>query len=185
MYITKIFLTLPIMILLAKLLDLSLLGYYVGMVFVNSDPDRDFLWPLSLSIWWNVYLTVSILTLLASSIIVLWWSRDNWNCHPLARRLQKLAPVNSTWRAIASSINVEFRRFDKFSAGPTPGRRVIVTDSWLLRTSAYSVDVAHQADTHLAVVGSDEHILSPEASTGVQYINIDVAGVNIKSFSIR
>jgi len=37
------------------------------------------------------------------------------------------------WLAVASSINTEFRRFDKFATGVNPGHRIIVTDSWLLR----------------------------------------------------
>jgi hypothetical protein len=37
----------------------------------------------------------------------------------------------------------------------------------------------------LVVVGSDEHEVAPEALTGVQFLRIDVRGVNIKPFRIR
>ena len=155
------------------------------MILFSSDPGVDFLQPETLSFWWNVYLLASLLVLCMAIIVSYWWCQNNWSCHPMARNLQRFAPPGSTWRAIASSINTEFRRFDKFTTGPTPGRRVIVTDSWLIRTSAYRVDVARQSDTHLAVVGSDEHAMSPETATGIQYLSLDVAGVNMKPFRIR
>jgi len=155
------------------------------MILFNSDEHRNFLEPTALSVWWNVYLVISVLILFAALVVAFWWSRNNWSNHPLAQQLQRFAPSGSTWRAVTSSINVEFRRIDKFTTGPTPGRRVIVTDSWLVRTSAYRVDVARQTDAHLAVVGTDEHQLSPETTTGVQYLNLDVAGVNVRPFRIR
>lgn len=155
------------------------------MILFNSDNERNFLQPATLSVWWNLYLASSIIILGAAVAVACWWSSDNWSVHPLAQQLARFAPAGSSWRTVAFSINNEFRRIDKFTTGPTPGRRVIVTDSWLLRTSAYRVDVARQADTHLAVVGSDEHALSPDTATGVQYLNLDVAGPNIKSFRIR
>jgi E3 ubiquitin-protein ligase TM129 len=160
-------------------------GYYLGMIIFNSDDHRNFLQPTTLSLWWNVYLLLSVFVLFAALVVAFWWSGDKWSNHPLAKQLQRLAPSDSTWRAISSSINIEFRRIDKFTTGPTPGRRVIVTDSWLIRTSAYRVDAARQTDAHLAVVGTDEHHLSPETTTGVQYLNLDVAGVNVRPFRIR
>ena len=161
------------------------LGYYIGMIFFGDNFGSDFLYPWNLSLYWQLYLLASITVLWTAMVFAVWWSQSGWRRHPLVRRLQHLAPAGHTWRSVASSINTEFRRFDKFATGVNPGRRIIVTDSWLLRTSAYSVDVARQCDVHLAVVGSDEHEMSPEVSTGVQFLNIDVAGVNTKPFRIR
>jgi len=155
------------------------------MIFFGDNFGSDFLYPWNLSLHWQLYLLASVIILWVAMVFAVWWSHTGWSRHPLARRLQCLALAGHTWRAVASSINTEFRRFDKFATGVNPGRRIIVTDSWLLRTSAYSVDVARQCDVHLAVVGSDEHEMSPEMSTGVQFLNIDVAGVNTKPFRIR
>ena len=160
-------------------------GYYIGMICFGADFGSSFLYPWNLSLYWQLYLSASVIVLWVTMAFAVWWSQTGWSRHPLVRRLQRLAPAGHTWRAVASSINTEFRRFDKFATGVNPGRRIIVTDSWLLRTTAYSVDVARQCDVHLAVVGSDEHEMSPEMSTGVQFLNIDVAGVNTKPFRIR
>jgi len=165
---------------------MSCAGYYIGMIFFGSSfEESDFLYPWNLALCWQLYLLASTGVLWFAMALAVWWSQSGWSRHPLTKRLQSLAPAGYTWRAIASSINTEFRRFDKFVTGVNPGRRIIVTDSWLLRTSAYNVDVAQQCDIHLAVVGSDEHEMSPEVLTGVQFINIEVAGVNTKTFRIR
>jgi len=160
-------------------------GYYIGMIFFDNSIRSDLLYPWNLPVYWKLYLITSVSVLWLAMAFAVWWSQSAWSHHPIVKRLQCLAPADHTWRAVASSINTEFRRFDKFVTGVNPGRRIIVTDSWLLRTSAYSVDVARQRDVHLAVVGSDEHEMSPEMSTGVQFLNIDVAGVNTKPFRIR
>ena len=68
-----------------------------------------------------------------------------------------------------------------------PGRRMIVTDSWVMRTSTYSVYVAHQSDIHLTLASTEQHDLSYESPTGIQYLTINVASVRegVKPFTIR
>lgn len=70
--------------------------------------------------------------------------------------------------------------------GP-PGRRVIVTDSWIMKTTAYYVHIALQSDVHLTLTSTDEHDLALESSTGVQYINIHVRSIDSRTepFKIR
>lgn len=81
---------------------------------------------------------------------------------------------------------MEFRRFDKFTTGPM-GRRLIVTDSWLMLTSTYFLHVGHQGDIHLAIVGSEEHEVYHESAAGVQFLNILVSSIdsNMRPFKIR
>ncbi len=87
---------------------------------------------------------------------------------------------------MASSIDIEFRRIDKFTTGP-PGARVIITDSWIMKVSAYNVNVAHQQDCHLNILKSEDHSISHESRTGAQFLSIEVISVNgnIKPFVIR
>lgn len=68
-----------------------------------------------------------------------------------------------------------------------PGRRLIVTDSWVMKTSAYQVHIAHQSDIHLTLVAAQEHELSHESPTGAQFLTISVDSVRdgVKPFSIR
>ena len=50
-------------------------------------------------------------------ILCYYWQKRRWNNHPLAKKLGYLAPANSGWRSIAASVNLEFRRIDKFATG--------------------------------------------------------------------
>ena len=141
--------------------------------------------PFASSLLWQCGLAVSLLLPLLTLSLASYWSRRRWARHPLARQL---AVHDADWRAVASQINTEVRRVDKFTSGPS-GRRLVVTDSWLLKTSAYSVDVAHQADIHLTLVESEQHALNHEGSTGggAQFLNIEIRGIagRVKPFSIR
>jgi len=47
------------------------------------------------------------------------------------------------------------------------------------------IRVAYQRDIHLALVSSDEHAVHYESSTGAQFLNLLVSGVNTKPFHIR
>ena len=162
----------------------SLPGYYLGLGIVKKSIDHWILWNLPLA--WQIYVAMCIILPLCTSALVFYWSRDKWKMHPIARTLQHHAPSGSNWHAVASSINIEFRRIDKFTTG-LPGRRLIVTDSWLMRTTTYYVYIAHQSDLHLQLVGTDEHQLSHESPTGAQYLSIIVNTTNqfVKPFSIR
>ncbi|WAR22491.1 TM129-like protein [Mya arenaria] len=101
----------------------------------------------------------------AACLVVLYWSQNKWDNHPIARQLDNLKEPESNWRAVASSVNVEFRRIDKFTSGPPTGRRIIVTDSWVIKTSTYFVHVAHQSDIHLSLSATEEHNISYENMT--------------------
>lgn len=69
----------------------------------------------------------------------------------------------------------------------TPGRRLYVTDSWILKTTTYCVYVAHQNDISLVLDHAEEHPLSYESATTAQYLNISIQRVEpyLSDFKIR
>ena len=146
----------------------------------------NFLQPWTISFYWQLYLAVCIIVPICAFLLAFYWSRNKWSNHPIARTLQHHAQRGSSWPSVASLINIEFRRIDKFTTGII-GRRVIVTDSWIIRTSTYNVHVAHQGDVHLLLMGTDEHTISHDSNTGVQFLNINVISSNtkVKPFQIR
>ncbi|GFR96538.1 E3 ubiquitin-protein ligase TM129-like [Elysia marginata] len=160
------------------------LGYYLSLGLFA--PEQTLFSLDQVEAGWLLFLVISLLLPGLSCICVLYWHRKKWDYHPLARQLSLLGDANSTWRSVASSINVEFRRVDKFTSG-TPSRLVAVTDSWIIKTSTYSVNVAHQNDIHLSLSDSEEHALSYQNQMAVQYLNIQVSPVEsgLKPFSIR
>lgn len=161
------------------------LGYYI--VLGLFAPHLQLFTPWLAHTGFQILLGTSVSIAIAACLVVFYWSRNKWDKHPIAKQLNYLGDENSSWRAVASSINVEFRRIDKFSSGIPTGRRVIVTDSWVIKTSTYFVHVAHQNDIHLTLSASEEHNISYENMTSVQFVHIDVVSINqnIPPFSIR
>ncbi|XP_041370847.1 LOW QUALITY PROTEIN: E3 ubiquitin-protein ligase TM129-like [Gigantopelta aegis] len=161
------------------------LGYYIGLGLFA--PELQLFFPWSTHTVWNIFLAISVLLPVLFSLLALYWFKDKWNNHPIACQLSYLTnDPSSSWRSVASSIDIEFRRVDKFTTGHH-GRRLIVTDSWIMKTSAYFVNIAHQQDIHLTLSGSEEHEISYENLTPAQFLNIHVGVVNrkIKSFDVR
>lgn len=160
-----------------------LAGYCLGLwLFVGINLIQ--LW--SFSIFWQLFMITSILLPCAAALVAFYWSRSKWSNHPIAKLLQAHAPGGSTWQAVASAINIEFRRIDKFTTG-AHGRRLIVTDSWVMKTSTYSMYIAQQGDIHLTLDRTEEHPLYYESQSGAQFLNITVTSINerVGSFTIR
>ncbi|XP_063159320.1 E3 ubiquitin-protein ligase TM129 isoform X1 [Candoia aspera] len=160
------------------------LGYYVGMCF--AAPEKQLCSFYEAPDIWKSFFVVAVLVLTVAGIFAYYRARNGWNNHPLVKTLSSYALPHSGWRAVASSINTEFRRIDKFATG-APGARVIVTDTWILKVTTYSLHVAQQRDIHLTVVDSRQHDLLPDSNMPAQFLTIRVASVNpsVKPFDIR
>lgn len=157
----------------ANLIFHSLLpfSYYVVLLllhFVSSDHYQFNPWKGGL--YWDVYfyLTSSI-TLLALTFGY-YWSWSNWKYHPIASNLKQF---DQRWRVVASSVNNEFRRIEKFSSGEL-NFCTYVTDSWILKTSTYTLLVAHKHDAKLSIVDSQTYQLTIDSPTAVQKLTIRV-----------
>nr|XP_012322297.1 E3 ubiquitin-protein ligase TM129 [Aotus nancymaae] len=160
------------------------LGYYVGMGLAASE--KRLYSPSQAPEAWRLFLLLAVTLPSVACILIYYWSRDRWACHPLARTLALYALPQSGWQAVASSVNTEFRRIDKFATG-APGARVIVTDTWVMKVTTYRVHVAQQQDVHLTVTESRQHELSPDSNLPVQLLTIRVASANpaVQAFDIR
>lgn len=159
-------------------------GYYIGMCF--AAPEQNLMYVHQASQGWQMYFGFSLAVQLVSCALAFYWSRRGWANHPICRALGAHALPQSSWRAVASSINTEFRRIDKFASG-CPSARVIVTDTWVMKVSTYSLHVALHQDCHLTVTDSRQHSLSPELNAPVQILTITVASINprVQPFDIR
>ncbi|KAG0710686.1 Transmembrane protein 129 [Chionoecetes opilio] len=145
----------------------------------------------------QVHSHTSALLLLASLIptavlgwVVADWWRSGWCRHPLAARLAVYAPSNSpeAWKSVASDINTEFRRVDKFTSGVSSVYQVVATDNWLLKVTAYQVQLLHLRDAVLSLEGAHTtHGPEPATAPPAQLLTIKVMSVRegAPSFSIR
>lgn len=163
------------------------LGFVLGFTLVNSNNYEESIIQFeTLGFMWSLCMVCCLSFSFICVLIVFHWMNSNWAAHPIAVELSKLTMSTEGWRSIMSSINLEFRRFDKFTTG-THSRRLIVTDTWLMMTSTYTIYVARQADTHLSIQSSESHNLHYERVVGVQVLNIMVTSADqrIKPFKIR
>ena len=115
-----------------------------------------------------------------SLIYIVFFSRKN---HPL---VNTLSHHGNPWTDVAARINVEFRRIDKFSSH-IGGTSIYITDSWIIKCSAYRVDIAHKPDVHLNILKAENHEISIETNSAIQFLNIQVSSINsaVKPFVIR
>ncbi|XP_008840048.1 E3 ubiquitin-protein ligase TM129 isoform X3 [Nannospalax galili] len=164
--------------------QLILTCYYMGMCFAASE--KQLYSPHQAPEAWQVFLLLAVTLFFMCCALIYYWSQDRWARHPLARTLAHYALPQSGWQAVASSINTEFRRIDKFATG-APGARVIVTDTWVMKVTTYRVHVAQQQDVHLTVTESRQHDLSPDSNLPVQLLTIRVASTcpAMQPFDIR
>ncbi|XP_020775617.1 E3 ubiquitin-protein ligase TM129 [Boleophthalmus pectinirostris] len=161
------------------------LGYYLGMCLAAPEQHMEHFKEVSEG--WQLYLLVALSVHVGAWSLVLYWSMWKWENHPISRMLQAHARLpHTSWGSLAASLNTEFRRVDKFTAG-VHGARVIVTDSWVLKVSTYGVSMALQSQCQMSVVHSRQHHMSPDSSSPTQILTLRVDSTNraVRPFHIR
>ncbi|TGZ59538.1 hypothetical protein CRM22_009027 [Opisthorchis felineus] len=134
---------------------------------------------------WDLILWTGIasFTFLCSHTYIVWYAQGAWSGHPTVISLKKLSdstksegqssdPPDQWWLSYVSSINAECRRPDKFVASQGglssswPGRRMIVTDSWILTSHFTKFRVVKQSpDELIAVVASASSVFDTNSFT--------------------
>lgn len=159
-------------------------GYVIGLTCLS---DSGSVWS-SVSILWNGVVTVSVLLPLVGFIIVWYWSRNKWEHHPIAEKLKVFCESsNTSWRSLASDINIEFRRVEKITLRCSSVATVHATENWIIKLTPYKMYIAHQNHSVLILSNADTHLVSTAGLGTVQYLTIDVKATihNAQSFSIR
>ncbi|XP_030595298.1 E3 ubiquitin-protein ligase TM129 isoform X2 [Archocentrus centrarchus] len=150
------------------------LGYYMGMCIAAPEKNLGNIYQVSDG--WRAFLLLSLCLHLVSWALVFYWSRGHWHNHPISQVLQAhVQPPYSSWGSVAVSINTEFRHIDKFATG-VPGARVIVTNSWVLKS-----------DCHVTVTESRQHQLSPDSTSPTEILTLRVDSINpaVRPFNIK
>ncbi|CAF1015953.1 unnamed protein product [Adineta steineri] len=139
---------------------------------------------------------ICLLIPIVTSLIILQWHLNDCYRHPIVRQLRLFIQPNNqqqeqTWHTVESSINTEFRRYDKFSCGSaTSNVRCYVLDSWILKCSMYHVNIAQQSTVRVELDDAhDIHLqeTNEEVTLSTQYLNILIKSNDprIKTFYIR
>ncbi|XP_018324396.1 E3 ubiquitin-protein ligase TM129 [Agrilus planipennis] len=161
------------------------LGYIVGLWF-NGAEDASLL-SLHDHVFWKIFGTTCIILPLLAAYQIIYWSRDNWRYHPIAKNISHFCNNNSDWISVASNINSEFRSIDKTIIQTSSICEIVATENWILKITPFTIFVAHQSDTRLVVNKSDTHHISQNNEREVQYVTIEVKSFRegVGSFVIR
>lgn len=153
------------------------LGYVFGVFYIGFyDP---------YSILWKGGVILSVLLPGIVTLMLCRWYFPDFKRHPIIQELSMFCNPGSDWKAVAASIDAEHSRVDKVIIHTSSVVKIIVTDNWIVKVGPYSLKVAHQSDSVLAVKKSDTHHHNPTSRSGggIQYLEIEVKGRT--SFTIR
>ncbi|MFH4977683.1 hypothetical protein AB6A40_004392 [Gnathostoma spinigerum] len=151
------------------------LGYFISLELVQDEPifvlhPRDLL-------HWLAHLSVLFFlgTLSFATIRYL----INWKSHPI---IKNLLQYDRQWKQVADSINSEYRDIENYTLSLAGNDKVILTNSWILSCTNYSVRCAQVSDTRLKAIRADEHPISLHRTFEgpTQYVDIEVQSVTDK-----
>jgi len=135
--------------------------------------------------WEIVFVTLSLALLVyvvTSHVVSI---VNDWSLDEFAVRLAAHS-TRGSWREVAASVDTEIRRIDKFKS-VVGNSTLYVTETWLIQVNLYSVDLMQQNDIKLDLCKAEDYTLSPESSTGTQFLEILVSSERSSdhSFKIR
>lgn len=158
----------------ASFSDVGAIDYLISVVTLSRSSYLEILF---------VTFSLGLLVYVATSHIVSIF--HDWSLDEFAARLAAHS-TRGSWREVATSVDTEIRRIDKFRSviGNTT---LFVTETWLIQVNTYSVDLMQQNDIKLDLCRADDYTLSPESSTGTQFLEILVTSERNSdhSFKIR
>jgi E3 ubiquitin-protein ligase TM129 len=141
-----------------------------------------------LSLVWTTLIILSAILPLFVIALIFYYQRNNWQNHPIAKILQNYSNTLRGWSVVAGEINNEYRRQEKVIKKNSAISKIVITENWIMKTSLYFVNFAHQSDTALIAINSDTHNISiQDANESAQFVNIEVKPTRrgVKSFNIR
>lgn len=148
--------------------------YLVSVVTLSKSSHLEIAF-VTLSLGLLVYVITSHVVSIAND-----WSLNDFAVHLAAHS------TRGSWREVAASVDTEIRRIDKFRS-VVGNSTLYVTETWLLQVNMYSVDLMQQNDIKLDLCKAEDYTLSPESSTGTQFLEIMVSSERNSdhSFKIR
>uniref|UniRef100_A0A1B6G0W4 Uncharacterized protein n=1 Tax=Cuerna arida TaxID=1464854 RepID=A0A1B6G0W4_9HEMI len=131
----------------------------------------------------NIIGTLGIVMLITASVIIYYWKRNNWENHPISRKLIMLSENDGSWRNWASAINIDLRRQRKVVFRCSSLVKLVVTENWIVKVSPYTMDIAHQRGATLTVDTADIHALADTGPGIAQFLNIKVTNTRRASYT--
>uniref|UniRef100_A0A1I8N562 RING-type domain-containing protein n=1 Tax=Musca domestica TaxID=7370 RepID=A0A1I8N562_MUSDO len=157
----------------------------------ESELDPDFPMPQEAvafkTLTWKVAQRFSLMAVLAVPALIFNWYQQNWKRHPITQTLQKFSNTPNSTSDVESDIGNEFRRPDIYKKKLNSISTVIATENWIIKTSLYNVNFAHQSDTVLSVAKTETYNVSQDNNDTLQMVSIMVKTnrAGVPDFHIR
>ena len=68
-------------------------------------------------------------------------------------------------------------RIDKVTVSPNPISKTVITGSWIIKITPYTVYVAHQNHVSLNLLDNEEHNLTINSQIGAQFLSVQVTQI--------
>ncbi|XP_064549293.1 E3 ubiquitin-protein ligase TM129 [Drosophila montana] len=158
----------------------------------DNELDPDFPMPQEAvafkTLTWKMAQRFSVLAVLAVPALIFNWHQQNWRRHPINKTLAKYSNTPGSYSVVASDIGTEFRRQDIYKKKLNSISMVIATENWIIKTTMYNVNFAHQANTSLSVAKAETYNISHhDQNDTLQMISIVVRPMRqgVSDFNIR
>ncbi|XP_047736530.1 transmembrane protein 129 isoform X4 [Hyalella azteca] len=132
---------------------------------------------------------------LVALCLALWWHHNNWSQHPLSKSLthfldERQASHPHSWLALATEINIQYRRVDKLSTQISSTSQLVAIDSWLIQVNSYQVCVLPLEDTLVVLEGAinntlDTRPFSAGGSAQILKLRARCVSKNVPDLSFR
>ncbi|VDO10721.1 unnamed protein product, partial [Brugia timori] len=128
----------------------------------------------------GAYVSIAIAGVAAFIMLYHWW--NGFDKHSTVHCLKSYLGSNgSSWRVVAESINAEYRNvLDTLSITLSGIDRVVMTSSWILYITNYTLICAQVSDVSLEAIRADEH---PVLLYKVAFMFIHVVSLKAKAIS--
>ncbi|XP_063988396.1 E3 ubiquitin-protein ligase TM129 [Diachasmimorpha longicaudata] len=161
-------------------------GYIFGLRLLGHLDAAQVLLGTEYPLWLTLFIC-SIVGPFYAIILVVHWSRNQFSKHPIAKALGIYCNGRETWLDIAADVNREYKSLDKLQIRTNSTTKIVVTNTWIMKVSAYKLEIASQINSVLVAynVNSYSSTLSPTDSVHYVKYRIVVAQPGGKNFTIR
>ncbi|XP_015114489.1 E3 ubiquitin-protein ligase TM129 [Diachasma alloeum] len=159
------------------IIGLSLLGHLdAAQVFLGTEH------PL----WLTLSICALVGPIYALNLIVN-WSRNHFSKHPIAKALGIYCNERGTWLDIAADVNREYKSLDKLQIRTNSTTKIVVTNTWIMKVSAYKLEIASQINSVLVAYNVNSYSSTPSPTESVHYVKYRIVTRQPggKNFTIR
>uniref|UniRef100_A0AC34RQR8 Transmembrane protein 129 n=2 Tax=Panagrolaimus sp. JU765 TaxID=591449 RepID=A0AC34RQR8_9BILA len=122
-----------------------------------------------------VRISFTLLFLALGYIYMIW--RNNYAAHSIMKNIRKYVNENNTLGSLITQINDECREYDNFKVEYIGYSKVLVTESWVIKVSMYSVAFIKKSDARAKLIRALDSIV-PSDTSGKQLLDVLVESVS-------